>query len=115
MDAPALAHPLIVARLNAEVRSPVTPDQSDDTEPAGRRVEGVLDLHEGIGDPLHEKPGCKRAAEHLNLLNCDTGELVRTRCRATRKCDYCGKLGAVENAEMVALDALEHAPTLFVV
>lgn len=37
------------------------------------------------------------------------------RCRATKRCTYCGKLAAVENAEMVALDACESAPTLFVV
>lgn len=34
------------------------------------------------------------------------GELVRGRCRATNQCDYCARLAAVENAELLALDAL---------
>ena len=33
------------------------------------------------------------------------GELVLGRCKATNQCDYCAKLGAYENAEMLALDA----------
>ena len=73
----------------------------------------ALDLHEGIADPA--RLGCGRWPEALRLVNHTTGELVRGRCRATRKCHYCGRLGAVENAEMVALDAMENAPTAFVV
>lgn len=38
---------------------------------------------------------------------------MRGRCRATRLCDYCGRLAAIEAAEMVALDACSHAPTLY--
>jgi hypothetical protein len=75
----------------------------------------ALDLHEGISDPAANGRGCARAAEHLGLVNTATGELVRTRCRASKKCAYCGRLAAVQNAEMVALDACEHAPTAFIV
>lgn len=34
------------------------------------------------------------------------GELVPGRCGSTNQCDYCARLGAVENAELLALDAL---------
>ena len=76
---------------------------------------GSLDLHEGIDtlDPSGTK--CGRFPEPLWLLNRSTGEAVKGRCRATRKCDYCGRLGAVENAEMVALDACSYPPSLFCV
>jgi hypothetical protein len=44
------------------------------------------------------------------------GELVRGRCKATNLCDYCATLAAVENAELLALDALEgDAPQLYAV
>ncbi len=36
----------------------------------------------------------------------DRGEAVRGRCKATNLCAYCARLGAVENAEVLALDAL---------
>lgn len=90
-----------------------------------RREAGSLDLHEGISDPKgrgaapgstrERLSGCPRWPEHQWLLNHSTGELVRGRCRATNLCDYCAKLAAVENAELLALDALEYAPTLWVV
>jgi hypothetical protein len=38
------------------------------------------------------------------------------RCRATNLCDYCGRLAAIENAEVLALDALHGiAPRLWAV
>jgi hypothetical protein len=37
---------------------------------------------------------------------------VKGRCKATNLCPYCRILGVVETAEMLYLDALEHAPTL---
>lgn len=44
------------------------------------------------------------------------GELVRGRCRSTNLCDYCARLAAVENAELLALDALAGtAPTTWAV
>ena len=77
-----------------------------------------LDLHEGIrtsgpADPLAN--GCKRWPETLRLLNHTTGELRPGRCRATNLCPYCARLFAVETSEMLLLDALEDAPTLYVV
>jgi len=74
----------------------------------------LLDLHEGIATPLVET-ACGRWPEHLRLLNGRTGELVHGRCRATNKCDYCARLFAVETSEMLLLDAMEYAPTLYVV
>jgi hypothetical protein len=77
---------------------------------------GALDLHKGISDPVGANcTGCKRWPEHQRLLNHRTGEVVRGRCRATNLCDYCAKLAAVENAELLALDAIEYAPQLWVV
>jgi hypothetical protein len=73
-----------------------------------------LDLHEGIDThPLRE--GCKRWPEHLKLLNATTGELVPGRCRATNLCRYCQKLYVIETVEMLTLDAMEHAPSLWLV
>jgi hypothetical protein len=44
------------------------------------------------------------------------GELVRGRCRATNLCDYCAKLAAVENAELLWLDAMSNvAPSLWII
>ncbi len=83
---------------------------------AGRAAAGsaaALDLHEGICDPA--AGGCERWPEHLRLLNHVTGELVRGRCRATNLCVYCQRLYVVETVEMLTLDALEYAPTLWLV
>lgn len=71
-----------------------------------------LDLHEGIDDP-RSREGCKRWPEKLFLLNTTTGELVPGRCRATNLCRYCQKLYVVETVEMLTLDAMESAPTLW--
>ena len=74
---------------------------------------GPLDLHEGISDPA--TGGCPRWPENLRLLN-DRGEAVRGRCRATNLCAYCARLAAVENSELLALDALAGiAPTIWAV
>lgn len=78
------------------------------------RAERPLDLHEGISDP-DPSEGCKRWPEHLRLLNHATGELVPGRCRATNLCRYCQTLYVVETVEMLTLDAMEHAPTLWAV
>jgi hypothetical protein len=71
----------------------------------------VLDLHEGIDDPAAN--GCCRWPEHLRLVNLSTGELVRGRCKATNLCDYCARLSAVETSELLLLDAMEDAPTVY--
>ncbi len=72
-----------------------------------------LDLHKGICDPLGSK--CQRWPEHLRLLNHETGELLPGRCRATNLCRYCQTLYVVETVEMLTLDAVEYAPTIWVV
>jgi hypothetical protein len=75
-----------------------------------------LVLHKGIHDPGRQdgQQGCPRWPEHLRLLNERTGLLVPGRCRSTNLCDYCAKLAAVENTEMLWLDALEQgSPTLW--
>jgi hypothetical protein len=40
---------------------------------------------------------------------------VKGRCRATNLCPYCARLFAVETSEMLLLDAMEDAPTLYLV
>lgn len=77
------------------------------------REGGSLDLHEGICDP--RPGGCQRWPEGLWLRNGLTGELVPGRCRATNLCRYCQRLYVVETVEMLTLDAMEWAPTLWVV
>jgi len=73
----------------------------------------ALDLHEGLSDPRPTR--CDRWPENLALLSSD-GELVRGRCKATNQCDYCARLAAVENTEMLALDAMEgNAPEVWCV
>ena len=51
----------------------------------------------------------------MRLLNYSTGELLPGRCRSTNLCPYCARLFAVETSEMLLLDAMEDAPTLYVV
>jgi hypothetical protein len=51
----------------------------------------------------------------MRLLNTETGELRPGRCRATNLCRYCQRLYVVETVEMLTLDAIEYAPTLWVV
>jgi hypothetical protein len=43
----------------------------------------------------------------MRLVSSD-GQVRRGRCRAVNLCTYCAKLAAIENAEMLALDALEN-------
>jgi hypothetical protein len=76
-------------------------------------AEPALDLHGAIDDPAAGK--CPRTPEHRRLLNHSTGELHPVRCKATNLCDYCARLSAIETSEMLLLDALEDAPTLYVV
>lgn len=65
-----------------------------------------LDLHEEL---CLEKAfrGCDRWPKAFKLRNQTTGEIVPGRCKSTNLCAYCARLAAVENAEMLALDALE--------
>jgi hypothetical protein len=70
---------------------------------------GPLDLHEGIG-PEGSK-SCPRWPANLRLEN-TLGELVPGRCKATNLCAYCARLAAVENAEVLAQDAMTNTPPL---
>lgn len=73
-----------------------------------------LDLHEGIDTPPGRQ-GCLRWPSGLRLRNELTGQLVPGRCKATNLCPYCQRLYVVETVEMLTLDALEHAPTIWLV
>lgn len=44
----------------------------------------------------------------MRLKNTASGRLVRGRCGATNKCSYCAKLGSIELARALELDAIEH-------
>jgi hypothetical protein len=88
---------------------------------------GLLDLHEGICDVGYQNwqqetlrdprvaCGCARWPEALRLLNLMTGELVLGRCKATNLCPYCRMLYTIETVEMLLLDAMEWAPTIYAV
>ncbi len=84
--------------------------ETERPELAGR---ASLDMHGGIDDPARGK--CGRTPDHRYLLNYETGEVVPVRCKATNLCDYCARLAAIETSEMLLLDAMEDAPTLYVV
>jgi len=73
---------------------------------------GALDLHEGIDTP---PSGCARWPAALRLRNELTGELVMGRCKSTNLCVYCQRLYVVETVEMLSRDALEYAPSLWLV
>jgi hypothetical protein len=63
----------------------------------------ALDLHEGL-----PAAGCPRWPDHLRLQS-TLGQLVPGRCKGTNVCEYCAKLAAVENAEVLAQDALSNS------
>lgn len=113
MDHRSSASPTASASLDSLAAERVSP------RPQGVAAERPLDLHEGIrtSAPLPDprEGGCRRWPESLRLLNHTTGELVPGRCRATNLCPYCARLFAVETSEMLLLDAMEDAPTLYVV
>lgn len=76
--------------------------------------EAALDLHKGIA-PRSTEGGCPRWPESLRLES-TLGQLVPGRCKATNLCDYCAKLAAVENSEVLAQDALcNSAPAVWLV
>ncbi len=79
---------------------------------------GALVLHEGIGDKWRvDAPctGCDRWPEGLRLRD-SNGVLVLGRCKATNLCLYCARLAAIENTELLALDALHgEAPAIWLV
>jgi len=67
-----------------------------------------LDLHEELSHPPAAAIAlaCTCRPEHLRLRS-EHGELVQPRGRCVNRCDYCARLAAVENCEMLALDAME--------
>lgn len=74
------------------------------------RAPARLVLHEELWTPddkTSRQGGCARWPETLRLVASD-GTVTRGRCRSVNLCSYCAKLGAIENAEMLALDALEY-------
>lgn len=109
-----------------QVNSDAIPRRGQRSGPADREAgaegSGVLDLHKGIcadatrtstiRDP---RTGCKRWPEGL-WLRSSLGELVAGRCRSTNLCAYCARLAAVENSELLSLDAANGvAPRWYVV
>ena len=77
-----------------------------------------LVLHEEISDPENKtfrdrdleawrEGGCDRWPETMRLVSSD-GVVRRGRCGSVNLCSYCAKLRAIENAEMLSLDALDH-------
>jgi hypothetical protein len=81
-----------------------------DDAPAGEvaaAAGGPLGQHEELSHP--DALRCVCGPEHLRLLS-EHGELVKVRGRSVNRCEYCARLAAVENCEMLVLDALEGDP-----
>jgi len=73
----------------------------------------ALDLHEEIA--RNAPRACLRWPRRLSLIS-NLGEIVRGRCSSPNLCEYCARLAAVENAELLALDAVNGtAPGTYVV
>lgn len=51
----------------------------------------------------------------MALFNVQTGELAGIRCKAPNRCSHCRRVSASQTAEMIAMDAEDSAPTLYVV
>lgn len=91
------------------------PPRSGPTAPALGKHEGIA-RNRPFADAAEPVGGCPRWPEGMWLLAQQTGELVRGRCKATNQCDYCAKLGALENTEVLRLDAtLGRKPTVLLV
>ena len=90
----------------------IAPSVSEEGTRSPQLSATALDVHEGITDPEGER-ACKRWPDDLRLRS-TLDELVRGRCKATNLCAYCAKLAAVENSELLWLDALNGtAPTMW--
>jgi hypothetical protein len=77
----------------------------------------VLDLPKGITDPesANAPTRCERWPDDLRLKSTD-GDSIRGLCKATNLCDYCARIIVVENAEVLAQDAMSNsAPSVYVV
>jgi hypothetical protein len=76
-------------------------------------VDGTLLWEAPLGGPHEDSPGgCKRWPATM-WLRSSQGELVAGRCGATNLCGYCAMRSAIENTEMLWLDAMHgEAPTL---
>lgn len=78
----------------------------------------ALGKHEGLPDNEAQqapKLRCSCAPEHLRLRS-EHGELVQPRGKAVNRCEYCAKLAAMENCEMLVADALAgDAPTIIMI
>jgi hypothetical protein len=59
------------------------------------------------GSAFRDWPGCERSKVDYWLLDPLSGEVIPIRCNSPNKCDPCAKRKAAENAEMIAVDALE--------
>jgi len=79
---------------------------------------GALDLHEELSEgyaPSTTALRCTCGSPALRLRS-SHGELVELRGKSVNFCAYCARLAAIENVEMLALDALQgHAPEVWLV
>jgi hypothetical protein len=91
-------------------RSDVGGAQASGQGPRTDAQGGALGKHEELSPT-----GCTCGPEYLRLRS-NHGELVKPRGGCVNKCDYCAKLAAVENCEMLVLDALDGgAPTVITI
>jgi hypothetical protein len=69
-------------------------------------LEALLESH-ADGSAFRNWLGCERSRIDQWLLDLGSGEVVPPRCSSPNQCDPCARRVAAENAEMIALDALE--------
>lgn len=83
-------------------------------ELASRGADRSLDLHEEIAGNDPPK-ACKRWPKRLSLIS-SLGQVVQGRCASPNLCEYCARLAALENSELLALDAMHgSAPSTYIV
>lgn len=87
---------------------------SSPAEATSALAEGAaLGKHEEL--PTNSAESCTCGPVHLRLRS-EHGELVKPRGKCVNQCSYCAKLAAVENCEMLVLDAMEGAaPTVVMI
>jgi hypothetical protein len=67
-----------------------------------------------LGGLRERTGGCSRWPKALAMRS-SSGAMVPGRCGASNKCDYCAGMAAVVHSEMLALDALDEAPEVWMV
>jgi hypothetical protein len=91
------------------MRTPVDRGYSFPADPGARSA--ALDLHKESSTP--ETKRCERWPKNMELLS-TAGEVIQGRCKSPNLCEHCSKLQALENTELLRLDAVNGTPPTMV-